>query len=353
MSPDLLYSLAAYSVVLTGLFSIPVRFFRPERDLTDFRGKKSRTIVITWWLTCLVLLPYAINPASENFYVFSRGAMVLIVPPYITKFIKCYYEDSWVFSWKMALVRGPLMAAYIIFCLFTDHPEAGYYLAVFFGMIEICYLARHLTRVVCILNNVHSSEYSSPDDFRFRTVVIYLYAILTLVVAIYALFLFSSRTAMAARDMLLVILNCIFLTLSTFPPGHILRAGSPTGQIVSSYKPEADAAPVSSESSARMEHVKEQIVEIVERKRGFLDPHLSLDKIVEQLDCGKTMASKVMTHEFGGFYNYVNGLRVVYADDYAKTHPFATKDEIADSSGFSSRQTLASASKKLKQNIQN
>lgn len=334
------------------MFSIPVRFFRPEPDLADSRALKARTIVITWWLTCLVLLPYALDPESESLYIFSRGAMVLTVPPYITKFIKCYYEDNWKFSWKMALVRAPLMLTYVIVCFFTSQSESCLTLALIFGSIEVMYLVRHLTRVVRILKKANSSEFSSEDDFRYKMVIAYLYSVLSVVLVIYVLFFCCSRWAIVIRDLLVVVLNGVFLTLSVFPHGHLLRAFSQTSEAVAQYK-EEEGQSCLPELTARMGHIKDQIVDIVETKRGFLDPHLSLDQIVEHLDCGKTIASKVLSQEFGGFYNYVNGLRVQWADDYAKTHPFATKDEIAECSGFSSRQTLASATKKLKQNIQN
>ena len=86
-----------------------------------------------------------------------------------------------------------------------------------------------------------------------------------------------------------------------------------------------------------MNLIKADILEIVERRQGFLNPHLTLASVAAQTDYGRTYVSKVFKQEFGGFYNYINRLRLAYAARYADEHPEASQDEIARQSGFSSR----------------
>ena len=85
----------------------------------------------------------------------------------------------------------------------------------------------------------------------------------------------------------------------------------------------------------------------MEQKKGFLNPHLTLAHVASQTDYGRTYVSKVFKQEFGGFYNYINRLRLEYAAQYASEHPEASQDEIASQSGFSSRTSQWRAANRL------
>lgn len=49
----------------------------------------------------------------------------------------------------------------------------------------------------------------------------------------------------------------------------------------------------------------------------------------------------------GGFFHYVNSLRLRYADEYRAAHPNASVTEIADASGFGSRQSCYSVKEEM------
>lgn len=52
--------------------------------------------------------------------------------------------------------------------------------------------------------------------------------------------------------------------------------------------------------------------------------------------------------EFGGFFHYVNTLRLRYADEYRAAHPKASVAEIAEASGFGSRQSYYSVKETIR-----
>lgn len=52
---------------------------------------------------------------------------------------------------------------------------------------------------------------------------------------------------------------------------------------------------------------------------------------------GRTYIAAVVKSELGGFFSYVNRLRVKYAECYLAEHPEATIAEAAEAAGFSNR----------------
>jgi len=92
-----------------------------------------------------------------------------------------------------------------------------------------------------------------------------------------------------------------------------------------------------------------EILSVVKEKKLFLDQHITLEVLQQHLSCGRTYTAKACK-ELGGFYYIINSLRLEHAAAYQKSHPGANQDEIAQESGFTCRQTMANAKKKLGQN---
>lgn len=63
----------------------------------------------------------------------------------------------------------------------------------------------------------------------------------------------------------------------------------------------------------------------------------------------RTYIARVFATEFGGFFNYVNSLRLNYADTYRKEHPDAKLSEVISESGFGSRTTYYKVRKQLEE----
>jgi len=81
------------------------------------------------------------------------------------------------------------------------------------------------------------------------------------------------------------------------------------------------------------------IRKVVETNKGFLESHLTLNDVATRTGYNRTYVAAIIKSEYGGFFNYVNSLRLDYADEYKKQHPGASISELVAESGFGSRQT--------------
>ena len=156
----------------------------------------------------------------------------------------------------------------------------------------------------------------------------------------------DNRLLKACCDFLLSGWNIIILIASLHPNRSNAAAMQKLDEVIAQYIKQKSLIPQSDDtepentesiSAERVNLIKADILEIVERRQGFLNPHLTLASVAAQTDYGRTYVSKVFKQEFGGFYNYINRLRLAYAARYADEHPEASQDEIARQSGFSSR----------------
>ncbi|MDT3360760.1 MAG: hypothetical protein LIR31_02040 [Bacteroidota bacterium] len=91
------------------------------------------------------------------------------------------------------------------------------------------------------------------------------------------------------------------------------------------------------------------IREVVEGQQAFLEAHLTLQDVADRCGYGRTYISTLIKEEMGGFYAYVNRLRLAYVEEYLQAHPEATLGEAIDMAGFGSRPTYYHMRQKLAQ----
>ena len=74
-------------------------------------------------------------------------------------------------------------------------------------------------------------------------------------------------------------------------------------------------------------------------QQAYLDPHLTIQDVADKAGYSRTYIAGLFKTELGGFFNFINNLRLEYADNYQKEHPDATLSEVIAESGFASRTT--------------
>ena len=84
----------------------------------------------------------------------------------------------------------------------------------------------------------------------------------------------------------------------------------------------------------------------VEERQAFLDPGLTLASLAIRCRTNRTYVSSALM-ELGGFFNYINHLRLSFADNWKKAHPNTTLEQVALASGFHSRQTFYNVRRQL------
>jgi AraC-like DNA-binding protein len=66
----------------------------------------------------------------------------------------------------------------------------------------------------------------------------------------------------------------------------------------------------------RSNRIAAEIELFVNTEAAYLDSHLKLEQVVERCNFSRRYVSKVFTERFGGFSDYVNGLRLNYFERY-------------------------------------
>jgi AraC-like DNA-binding protein len=84
----------------------------------------------------------------------------------------------------------------------------------------------------------------------------------------------------------------------------------------------------------------------VEERQAFLDPSLTLASLAERCRTNRTYVSAALM-DLGGFFFYVNRLRLTYAATWRKKHRESTVEQVALASGFNSRQSFYNVRRQL------
>ena len=97
------------------------------------------------------------------------------------------------------------------------------------------------------------------------------------------------------------------------------------------------------DTEADLSEIERQIQYQFVTQQLFLNPHLRLSDVATKVGTNRTYLSRFFNQEKGHtFYDYVNGLRLDYAENLLLTTPDSLA-KIAESSGFNSLSTLRRA----------
>jgi YesN/AraC family two-component response regulator len=87
---------------------------------------------------------------------------------------------------------------------------------------------------------------------------------------------------------------------------------------------------------------------LMQQERLFLQPSLSLTDVADRLHTNKTYISKLVNSTYGvSFPDFLNALRVDYAQQYLLEHREARQDDVAKASGFLSASSFNIIFKKV------
>ncbi|MCR5160124.1 MAG: hypothetical protein K6D37_13500 [Prevotella sp.] len=209
------------------------------------------------------------------------------------------------------------------------------------SVLTIPFCALSMWKVWGCIVEARDDNYSNPDDFPLAYAQRVWLAPVFLTPFIWPAFLTDSPSVMAWMCLPLSVFNVVLL-LNVMPAWR-------RGIILS--ETEQEETEVGSRERILMEEhtaqIAQKIEEYVKEKQGFLDPHLKMDQVVDHCGTNRTYVSLTFKEHFGGFYKYVNQLRLEYYEQYMQQHPKSTKDVAAQASGFSSYQSYYKAYQRL------
>ena len=367
-------SLAAFAFIIMGVFFSVVRWFHvcvPYQDRADCYHP-DRLMLSLFFLVPLLTIPYVLNPSDPDAWLLMKCFFPLSYLYTCAVLILNYFGSVKRWSdWKrwalvIAVPISILLLALFLNAVFNIDSFGGakqkvlYWATIIVGAGESVFCLYSIHKLMSWLKQFHESDYlSNPEDFPtvFANKVIIPPIVGFFVV--WVIFFFDSKIAMIVLDVIFVVMGIIFLLAVL----HTQRKRAPSSWMAVEENTAADDADdsrtgtespseeqgASGLSAEKVNIIVKDIKAFVEVEQQFLNPHLSIVEVAEHCGYGRTYVSKVLTNEFGGFFRYVNSLRLEYAQKYRDDHPHATQDEVATASGFSSRQTFYAVRRRMSQ----
>lgn len=345
------YSMSAMAFILSCVFFATVRWFHVCRpcDETSSYHYPNRTLSTFLCLLTVILIPYTLHPGDAAFWQFFKSYFIVMYPLCSALLLLNYFGGlkNW-HKWKLSAMFISTFTGLGILSSFLaivwpgrqlsdDQLHNIYLFTLVLGVLMIIYCLFALARVILWMKEFQSDHFSNDEDFPMhyaRQVICFPPLQIILIVAV---IISDSQMLMAVVNVLFGIFN-IYHLLIVLPPRHKI--------LVEEEKEEEKEPAVSQQkeksfmSDKTAASIMERIQWLFEHEKLYLNPHLTVEDVAGKCQFGCTYVSYVFKNSMGGFFNYVNKFRLQYADDYQSSHPTATQEEIAEVSGFSSRQSL-------------
>ena len=269
-----------------------------------------RKMQVMIYLCGTVLLPYVLNPQNEAAWILMKSYFPCTYYFYCGALIFCFFGT--VKQWKI-WKKANFIAAIVTFLalaplvanawwpsglLSPEFIKAWNYVVIAVSIIMIGYTGVAMWQVMQWLKMAREVNYSNPEDFPTEYAHRMWLTPIILTPFLWPAFITDSQTVMAILCIPLAIFNIVLL-LNT--------------------------------------------------EAAYLDSHLKLEQVVERCNFSRRYVSQVLTDRFGGFSDYVNGLRLNYFERYKAQHPNSTDESAAEASGFTSYKAYLKAKERLPQ----
>ena len=284
-----------------------------------------RKMQVAVYASATVLLPYVLNPKSEAAWILFKSYFPGTYYFYCGALIFCFFGT--VKQWKMWKTTN-LVAALVTF------------LAMFPLVLHAWLPMWQVWKWMQLARDVN---YSNPEDFPTEYAHRMWIAPIILTPFLWPGYITDSQTVMAWMCVPLALFN-IALLLNVMPVWR--RAAILSGIEEEEMEVELDAPAELAEE--RTNRIASEIDQFVNTEAAYLDPHLKLEQVVERCSFSRKYVTKVFIERYGGFADYVNGLRIDYYERYRTQHPNSTEEAAAEASGFTSYKAYAKAKERLR-----
>lgn len=336
------------------LFSI-IRTFHTCQQPKEHRAyiwpdRKLQAII---YLMPTCMLPYVADPTSHaawllvksyypTTYFFYCGVLLFMFFGSVKQW-NSWKSVSWVCTILIMIAMTPLIFnAWIPGGILSEEGmNTQMYVVAAVSLLMMPYCGISMWKVWKCIAEARDDNYSNPDDFPLAYAKRVWLCPLYVVPMVWPAFLTDSPTVMAWMNGLLAIFNVILL-LNVMPAWRrsvILDGGA---------EQDTEEAHEHALTGERMDEIAQKIEEFVREKQGYLDPHLKMEHVVDYCGTNRTYVSRTLKERYGGFFNYVNQLRLEHYEQYLQQNRNTTKDIAAQASGFSSYQAYYKAAQRLK-----
>ena len=360
MAPSLSYLCGVATAVYVTVFLtvVAVRWFHLCKpfDRKPHYYYPGRPFVVGIGLNALLLLPYVFLPESGDAWNLARLYFLPVTLMHFTILLFSYFGNvmQWrKWRWPMAIIGTPVALALIIAFGMAVAPgeQLGSVVNAQIAKV-VLYLLGVILSAVCFVSmgvvfvwagRFDPDDFSNPADFPVRFARRWIVVVLVNLLLCWGVTLTGSPAAVAGLQLFLSAALVFFLIAVLHP--HRSRP----------VEEEDAPAPSAAESSVhnrtlsgkRRAEILDAIRTVVEEQELFLDPHLTLQDVADRCGYNRTYVSGLVKEEFGGFFTYVNRLRLQHVETWLQEHPAGTIQEAAEESGFGSRQSYYAIKNRL------
>lgn len=359
MAPTVSYlcGMAATVFVAVSLVIAAVRWFHMCRpyDRNPRYYYPGRPFVTGIYLNALMLLPYALDPANSDAWYLARMFSLPVTLFHFTILLFSYFGT--VMQWKqwrlpITIVGVPvvlaLLAAFVMAVLPGDQtgsvaPTLSWAVLYVLGIIVTAVCITAMAVVLIWAGRFDTDDFSNPADFPVTAAR--RWVILTVVNVVFVwINAIVAQPALMAVVMLLFAISSVILIISALHPHRSRPAQDESEAGEDAANP---GAPAQDHSRKRQQEIIAAINTVVVEQKAYLDAHLTIQDIADRCGYSRSALSSLFKAEFGGFFNYINRLRLQHVETYQKEHPGSSIQEAALESGFNTRQNYYSVKSKL------
>ena len=371
---DLLHicSLSAMAFVVTGVVVACIRWFHVchpyDRD-PDYYFPGRRAITL-FFLSSILLLPYVFSPGNPWAWVLARVFFLPYNIYFLTLLLFSYFGN--VMQWRKwrgpAIYMGiPTFLMLLMALVLSILPQAwlagaehaltvAKWIILGLGVLMTVMFVFSVRIVLIWVKTFDENEFSNPEDFPVNFAQRMISLLIASIALLWIAAIVDRQWLMAVIQLILSFLSVAFLIRALHPQRQRPLQEEEGGEDAAPAEEEENEAVAAEEKHTYSYNLTEEktksiiaaIRHTVVRDKAFLNPHLSLQDVAEQCGFNRSYVSRVFKTELGGFFSFVNNLRLDYAEAYQKEHPEASIHEIATESGFGSRQTYYSVKSRLR-----
>lgn len=338
--------------ITTGLVVAAVRWGHMCRPYDRNPGYyyPGRPFVVGIYLCALALLPYALQPDSQDAWHLVQLYFLPVTLYHFTIMLFAYFGN--VMEWRkwrrpMLIIGLPvvlaLLAALVLALIPGDQASRIFIVTKFLLggiMTAVCFIS--LWVVFKWARSFDPDDFSNPADFP----VVFARRWLTMIIVNMALCwagaLAGSRALMAVIMLVFACSSVLFIITALHP--H--RSRPVEEETVSETE---TSAAIYNRNMPKKKHqeILSAIRTVVEQEESYLDPHLTLQDVADRSGYNRSYISGIIKAELGGFFTYVNRLRLAHVDAWLHQHPAGTIQEAIELSGFNSRQAYYAVKARL------
>ena len=346
--------MSATVFVAVSLAIAAVRWFHKCRpyDRNPRYYYPGRPFVAGIYLNALALLPYALCPDCPDMWYLVRLYFLPVTMYHFALMLYAYFGNvmQWR-QWRLPMLIMSVPVGLALLAAFVLAIIPGNQVGSVLPTLPLCalYILGAISTVVCIAalclvlrwaRQFNEDDYSNPADFPVTSARRWTVMVIVNSVFCWTGALSGSRAVMAILMVVFAFCSVLFI-ISALHPNRTrpVEVGEADAALEETHK--------RGQTKKKQQELLAAIHTVVVEQEAFLEAHLTIQDVADRSGYSRSMLSGLFKAELGGFFNYVNHLRLQHVEAWLREHPGASIQEAALESGFNSRQAYYSVKSKF------